>query len=202
MCSRLLAPVAAVLFLVGSASADSVTYDLVIDVPGSVFGSTLSGSFTFPSAFLGATSFPATSISDFDITVEGYSPPGPGWHFGDVFGGNFYFLEPIGSPFLTPAGDTFVFTANQFAPSTPSVLYLYVYSSTSIVFPNTSVWYWFGFDDATLFGDYASTDLPAPAWHLALSSPAPLPEPGTLLLIALGGGVLGWHRRRRVVKRA
>jgi len=189
MSSRLLALVAAVLILGSSALADPVSYDLVIDIPGILFGSELSGSFTFPSAFVGLTTIPASSISAFDITVVGYSPAGAGWHLGDIIGGEFSFLEPIGSALLTPAEGAFVFSANPFVPATPFGLYLWV-------FQGTSLWQWFGYDDKSVFfADGASTTVPAVAWHLKLAPASPVPESGTLLLFSLGGALLAWRGR-------
>jgi hypothetical protein len=195
MASRFLAPLAAILGLVGSADADPVSYRVVTDQAGSTLGTTLTGTITFPESSIGvsffyAPNFPGPVTYDFEVLDSAGMPLGPGFHTGGLVSNSvtgFSFTGVIGDPALFPNIDgaplDFRVRNSAVDPSDP----------LELVFAGSDGdWIW---GSATGFD--ASPHDGVIAWHFERIDVLPVPEACTTSLLAVGAAVAVWRRRRR-----
>ena len=195
---------AALLLVAGTTFAGPVTYEVVTDIAGNNFGSTLTGTITFPMSAIGTTSFDITMAAGFDIDVVEApgSPlpngPGEGWHSaipGHQARGTVAFQGgAIGDPLLRPKnpgafGELWAFFNTGTLAGTPFELDL-------VAFSVSDARGWF-YSSGTALHDIgphgAGTDT---AWHLVRVDADPVPEPTAFMFLALGVGVLMRRRKR------
>lgn len=181
-----------------SAYADPLTYEVVTDTPGIFIGSTIVGTIVVPDSLLGGGNLLIANALSFDLHVVGYAPSGAGWVSTDPLvsvGGEVLFAGVLGDPILRPligpqGGEWGFHNGEQGA--VPHTLRL-AYSNTGGI-----GWQWF-MDQG---GEFAlHTSQAATAWHLSLrtaTDTSPVPEPGTLALLAGGlASLIRFARRPR-----
>jgi hypothetical protein len=186
----------ALLLILGTALADPITYNLVAREGQTSGFSTLppAGTITFADGSAGASSYNIeTQGTEFDLSIAGFSPAGPGWSTGDTAEGTVVFgTGVIGDETLIPSDQgqvgSWFFTNTTTNPDEPFKLRLYADIG--------GVDYQWDFENASGGWQY----LDGPNWYLTLadSDSSPVPEPSAIVLVGLGmAGVIVWRRKRR-----